>query len=150
MMKMFRNLRRDRRGSAAIETAIVAPVLILMSLGGFQVSQVVARQHELNYGADEATAMVLAGWTDSTEQRTALTSVVQASLGLSADKITISAKFRCGTDTAYVDNKDSCASGTTVASFLRIQITDQYAPVWTRFGIGSAINFSVNRMVQVS
>ena len=37
-------LARNQRGAVMIETAIVAPVLIMMSLGAFQVSQIVARQ----------------------------------------------------------------------------------------------------------
>ncbi|MCB2056947.1 MAG: pilus assembly protein, partial [Novosphingobium sp.] len=37
-----------------VETAIVAPVLVLMSMGAFQVSQVVARQTELQGAAAEA------------------------------------------------------------------------------------------------
>ena len=51
-------LKRDERGAMMIETAIVAPVLILMSMGAFQVSQVVARQTELQNAAAEASAII--------------------------------------------------------------------------------------------
>ena len=150
MSGLLHRLLRDSQGVAAIETALVAPVLILLSLGSFQISQMVARQHELSNGADEAAAMVLAGWTDSTAQRTALSEVVRTSLGLAAEEVTVSAKYRCGTATAYVDDRTTCAEGTTVASFLRIQLTDQYVPIWTEFGVGAPFTFTVNRVVQVS
>ncbi len=150
MRALLQRLLRDCRGSAAVETALVAPVLILMSVGSFQVSQMVARQHELSNGADEAAAMVLAGWTDSTAQRTALSEVVRTSLGLSANEVTVTAKYRCGVATVYVDDSSTCASGTNIASFLRIQLTDQYTPIWSDFGVGSPFTFTVHRMVQVS
>lgn len=150
MINLLHRLLRDERGTALIETAIVAPTLILMSVGGFQVSQVVARQNELNAGADEATAMVQAGWQDSTDQRTALTSAIQASLRLNANQVAIVSKYRCGTSDNYVDDKTTCASGEIVATFLRITLTDQYTPAWTSFGVGSPVNFTVQRTVQVS
>lgn len=144
------SLLKDTRGTSAIETAIVAPILILMSLGSYQVSEVVARQHELDTGADQATALVLAGWTDSVAQRTALTQVIQASLGLATNQIAISSRYRCGTDTAYVSSSSSCATGVIVATFLRLRLTDTYTPTWSEFGVGEPINYVVDRMVQVS
>ena len=45
----------DTRGTAVIETAIIAPVLICMALGGFEVSNMVARQHDLQNGAARAS-----------------------------------------------------------------------------------------------
>ena len=69
-----RSFRRNQRGAVIIETAFVAPVLALLGLGAFQVSQAVARQHELQAGADDAAAMALAGWNDDTAQVTALKS----------------------------------------------------------------------------
>ena len=66
MIRRMLAFLRDNRGAVVIETAIVAPVLALMGVGAFQVSQVVARQHELQTGADDAASMALAGWdTDS-------------------------------------------------------------------------------------
>ena len=47
MLNAFARLRRlaaDQRGSMVVETAIITPVLVLMSLGTFQVSKLVARQ----------------------------------------------------------------------------------------------------------
>jgi Flp pilus assembly protein TadG len=150
MMRITHALLRDTRGSSAIETAFVAPILILMSLGSYQASEVVARQHELDTGADQATALVLAGWSDTVEQRAALQQVVQESLGVTGEQIELETKYRCGTATAYVDSSETCAEDAIVATFLRLELTDTYTPTWTQFGIGSAINLSVERMVQLS
>ena len=56
ILSLFGRLRRDATGAMAIETAIVAPVLVLMAFGSFQVSSMVARQTELQSAAAEAAA----------------------------------------------------------------------------------------------
>ena len=51
MIRTLHRLARDERGAMLIETAIVAPTLVLMSLGAYQISGVVARQSELQSAA---------------------------------------------------------------------------------------------------
>ena len=54
------SIRRDRRGTMAIETTIVAPVLALMAIGSFEVGSMVSRQQELQSAASEAESIILA------------------------------------------------------------------------------------------
>ena len=145
-----RSFRRNQRGAVIIETAFVAPVLALLGLGAFQVSQAVARQHELQAGADDAAAMALAGWKNDAAQVTALKSVLKSTLNLTDAQVTITHKYRCGTTVAYVDIKTACAAGTVIATYLRIALTDTYTPTWTEFGMGSPINYNVTRTVVLS
>lgn len=49
----------DRSGSFAIETAFVAPALILMTLGIFEIGTIIARQHELQSVANESEIIIL-------------------------------------------------------------------------------------------
>ena len=44
---LLARLRHDASGAAIVETAVVVPVLAILSLGGFEVSNIVARQSEL-------------------------------------------------------------------------------------------------------
>ena len=150
MIRALRSFRRNQRGTVVIETAFAAPVLALLGLGAFQVSQAVARQHELQSGADDAASMALAGWKDSSAQKTALKSVLKATLNLTDAQVTITNKYRCGTTTAYVDVKTACAAGTIVATYLRIALTDTYTPTWAKFGFGSPLNYNVTRTVVLS
>lgn len=141
-------LWRDDRGAMLVETAIVAPVLVLMSMGAFQVSQVVARQTELQGAAAEATGIALASPPETNDQRTTLKSVIVASTGLDSDQVTVSEKFRCGSATTYVDSSSTCV-GTKVSSYVLIQLNDTYTPAWTQWGFGSPINFNVDRYVMI-
>ena len=150
MIRALQLLRRSQSGAVVIETAFVAPILALLGLGAFQVSQAVARQHELQTGADDAAALALAGWKDDIVQVAALKSVLKSTLDLTDAQITIDHKYRCGTTAAYVDAKTDCAAGTVVATYLRIKLTDTYTPEWAKFGFGNPINYNVTRTVVLS
>lgn len=141
-------LRRDEAGAMLIETAIVAPVLVLMSIGAFQVSQVIARQTELQTAAAEASAIAQTAPPDTAEQRATLKDVIVASTGLDASKVTVSEKFRCGEATSYVATAEECVD-TKVAHYVLIEFDDTYTPSWTEWGIGSPITFNVDRYVMV-
>jgi len=139
---------RDERGTMLIETAIVAPVLILMSLGAFQVSQMVARQSELQGAMAEASAIALSAPPDTVEERTVLKNVIVASTGLDATKVIVSEKFRCGATTAYVASSDDCGTE-KVSTYVLIELNDTYNPAWTNWGVGGSFNFNVDRYVMV-
>lgn len=150
-MSLFRTLaalQRDQRGAMMIETAIVAPVLLLLSMGAFQISEVIARQSELQGAAAEAAAIALTAPPETADQRTVLKNVIVASTGLAAEKVSVTETFRCGTDTTYVSAADDCVD-TKVSSYVLIQLDDKYTPAWTHWGFGEAIEFNVNRYVMV-
>jgi Flp pilus assembly protein TadG len=65
------SLRRDARGTMAIETAIVAPVLALMAIGSFEVGSMVSRQQELQSAASEAESIILAASASEVEASSA-------------------------------------------------------------------------------
>ena len=150
MMRRLLSCLLDARGTVLVETALVAPVLALLSLGAFQVSQVVARQHELQTGANEAASLALAGWQHDTGDINAIKQVIRRTLSLSDSQVTLARKFRCGTDTALVDDRAACPTDSIVTSYLQIRLTDTYRPIWAGFGVGSNIDYRVQRLVVVS
>ena len=141
-------LLRDTRGTMLIETAIVAPVLVLMSLGAFQVSTMVARQSELQSAAAEASAIALAAMPDTNAKRATLKSVIMASSGLPSNQVTVAQTHRCGTSSSFT-NSNSCGSGLKISTYVRIDLTDTYTPAWTSFGVGSPITYNVTRYVML-
>ena len=131
----------------AIETAIVAPVLLLMSLGAFQISAVVARQNELQSAAAEAEAIALAA---PLVENTTIKSIIMASAGLSPDQVTVNTVYRCSNDEDFTTHPESCASAAETSTFLKIYMTDTYAPRWVQFGLGETLTYHVTRTVQLS
>jgi Flp pilus assembly protein TadG len=148
-LHFMRRFSRDCAGSMAIETAIVAPVLALMSVGGFEVSTMVARQAELQSAAGEAEAIALSESPDTAEERAVVKNVVMASTGLSSSQVTLSNIYRCDWNAATVTTEESCGTA-HVSTYLKIELSDSYTPTWTQFGVGSGFNYNVVRTVMIS
>lgn len=149
MIRMLTRLWRDERGAMLIETALIAPTLLLLSLGAYQISGVVARQSELQSAAAEGVAIALATPPDTDAKLLALANVMVASTGLSSDKVSVTRVYRCGTDQTYLASSSSCGTN-PVSVYAKIALTSTYTPLWTQFGLGSAINFNVVRYVMYS
>jgi Flp pilus assembly protein TadG len=149
-LSILRRLAVDTTASMAIETALVTPVLVVMSVGGFQASEMVARQSELQSAAAEAATIAMAATPDSYDKVQTIRSVIEASTGLDSSHVTVYRLKRCGTDTNYIYYFDDCDTGEAVATFLYIYITDTYTPEWVDFGIGSPLTYRVRRTVQIS
>lgn len=150
MREFFNTLACDTRGSMAIETAFVAPMLIIMTLGTFEVGTIVARQHELQSAANEAEIIIIATNVGATVEVSEIEAILRNSVGLSADRITVEREFRCNMLSGRTKDKGNCPGGAIIAEYVAVSLTDSYTPTWTAFGIGKAINFSVDRSVQIS
>jgi Flp pilus assembly protein TadG len=150
MRSSLTRLLRDSAGSFAIETAFVVPVLILMTLGIVQVGTVVARQHELQSVANESEIIILATNQGAETDVAGIKQIVQESVGLTGDDVSLTQMYRCNADDTLVDAVASCDEDDVISSYVILDITEDYNPTWTYLGIGTPITFSVERRVQVS
>ena len=147
-LSQFARIRRNEDGSMAIETAFVAPILLVLALGGFEVSSMVARQTELQTAAAEAAAVVRAVIPETAAERTTVRDILVTSTGLTNEQVTITEVYRCGTTADYVTSADSCGSGMEY-KFIKVDLTDTYTPIWTKFGITSGFDYNISRTVQI-
>ena len=147
-------LLSDLRGTMAIETAIIAPVLIALSIGGFEVSSMVARQSELQSAAAEAVAIVMAATPETQTEVDQIEAVVEASADIAEEDVTFELKYRCGTadllTRAELDALETPCEEELVSSFIVITMSASYTPVWTTYGLGQEIQYNVTRSVQMS
>lgn len=147
----FRRLARCRRGVVAIETALVAPILVMMALGGYEVSSIVVRQSELQSAAAEAMNIVQANPPSDAAARTEIRDVLKASTGITDNnKVKVDEIYRCATDASFVTSQASCSASQAVSTYIRITLLDAYTPSWTHFGVGSDVDYDVVRTVQIS
>jgi hypothetical protein len=150
MIALLNRLRRDRRGSFAIETAIVVPVLILMTLGTFEVGRMVARQQELQSAANESQLIILATNQGAVTDLVTIESIIRESVDLDANEVTLRQRYRCGSSATLVLLPVLCQPDDIVSSYVLVRITDTYTPIWTHLGLGRTINYNITRRVQVS
>lgn len=140
---------RDSTGVLAIESAIVAPVLVLMALGTFQVGSMVSRQQELQSGASDVTAIILAAANGPGTSSDDIKTVIKSSLNLTDSQVTLEQRYRCGAATTLTDDPSSCATGTQVSEYVLLELTDIYTPLWAKFGVGAPFTYTVNRTIQI-
>ena len=139
-------LRQD--GTAMIETAIVAPVLILLSIGTFETSAMVARQSELQSSAEQATEIALAVVPDTQAELDKIKEVLRQSSELGEARVNANFKYRCGS--AAISTTLPACSEDSLNTYIAIELTDEYEPVWTQWGFGTSFEYRVARTVQVS
>jgi Flp pilus assembly protein TadG len=150
-LTLFRRIARCHRGVAAIETALVAPILVTMALGGYEVSSMVVRQSELQSAVAEAMNIVQASPPEDAAARTAIRDVLKASTGITNNNnATVVEIYRCATNTNFVTDKATCTASQAVSTYIRITLKDTYVPSWTNLGVGSNIDYNVVRTVQIS
>jgi Flp pilus assembly protein TadG len=150
MTSFLARLRCSIAGSVVVETAIVAPVLVLLALGTFDVSRLIGRQSDLQAGATEVQSIVLAVANGTATDVNTIQSVLMSTLSLPSNKVTVVKMFRCGNNTTLVAASSSCASNTAISTYVQVTLTDTYTPMWTNFGIGQPMNYRVQRTVQIS
>ena len=156
-MKRLRTLvarLRDERGTMAIETALITPLLALMALGVFEVSTIISREQQLQSAANEASEIILAAAGGSGINSADLEAIIVTSLGLSPSEVTIDDRYRCGTATTLTTTmpypSTGCAASQQVYSYVQLTVQDTYTPMWTKFGVAAPINYTIIRTVQVS
>lgn len=144
---------RDELGTAAIETALVAPVLALMALGTFEVGRLVSRQQELQSAASEAEAIILAAAGGTGTDSDVMQDVLEDSLNPSGARpdleIELEQRFRCDAAAALTEDAASCDAAKPIYRYVLLHVTDTYTPVWTNFGVGSPFAYDVERTIQV-
>ena len=148
--RLLRHLRRDQRGTMAIETALVAPVLLALSMGGYEASRIFARQTELQTAVAEAGDVAIAIKVDTSLERSKLRDRIKASTGLTDAEVTIANSYRCGADASTVTSSTSCSGSQVITTYLEIHVTDTLNPMWSQLGFGDEVNFNVRRLVLVA
>ncbi|MCB2076704.1 MAG: pilus assembly protein [Novosphingobium sp.] len=148
--KLIGRLGREEQGAMAIETAIVAPVLILMAVGSFQISSMVARQSELQSAVAEAAAIGLASPPENQSDLDTVSGIMQASADLEEDDVTVTLSYRCGSNSTRVSDPSTCAAGVKVWTYMTVTLEAPYSPFWTKLGVGSDVDLTVDRTVQIS
>jgi Flp pilus assembly protein TadG len=149
MLGFLKNLRGDDRGAVLIETAFITPVLLIMSIGAYDISRGVARQTELQEVAAEFAAIAMARETVSDAELEQMKEIAVASAGVDEDAVEIVQNTKCGTNPTLRSATYSCLSNEERSLILTITINTVYTPTWTDFGVGGPIQLKVVRSVQI-
>lgn len=150
-------LATDRRGSIAVETALILPVLATLTFGVFEAGSIFARQQVLQNAALEGETIALAINQGAEAELSEIADVIVDTAGLSSENVAVTRFYRCDVADTRVTTPNACAIGVPVGSplplvstYLEITLTDRYTPSWTQFGMGRPIDYNIKRTVQIS
>lgn len=129
MMNSFRLLARDRRGSAVIEFAILAPVLATLTIGAIDMSQAFGRKLQLEQAAQRAIEKVANTTGVSTVEATIKQEAVAQATDITTDQVDVAFRLECN----YVEQADpdgDCAAGETTNRYILVEVSDTYDPIF--------------------
>lgn len=146
MKSLLYRLRRDERGLAAVEMGLVAPVLLFLTAGVADVSQMVARTIDLQQAAVQTAALAMA--QPQPNDYSALRTIAAQAAGLPAAQVAVNAGLSCdGVVQAQADG--ACPTGQQQARYVNITFNASYVPTWRHFGIAANVPITVSRQVRV-
>lgn len=161
-MRKLRSFIADAQGSMLIETAFIAPALVALTLGGVEVSSMVARQTELQTIAANGMEIILAAApTDDAEGERTLNelktylaeesglTLVNTGSQIAPGQVSVYRRWRCGNNSARQAEEGCANASQTLSTFVVIYMKQNYSPIWTNFGIGNDLTFEVKRSIQI-
>lgn len=129
MLRMIRHLLRNQRGSAAVELALLAPVLGVMVIGVVDMSNAYGRKLVLEQSVQRAIEKVMQTTVDTTVDQTIIDEAAAAA-GVPKAQVTLDFWLECnGARQANYDT-DECTSTETEARYIVVSILDKYTPMF--------------------
>ena len=130
---MLRRLRRCRRGSAAAEMALVAPILAALLFGAFDVANGVAMKLALEEAAERTAELATAPGTVLTTYASFRNEVI-AAYGSPYRTASVDNWLECnGTRNAAFNG--TCPAGQQIARYMAIRIDAEYVPYFNLGGV---------------
>jgi len=149
-MARRRTLIADDRGAVIIELAMVAPVMALLAIGVVDMSNAFSRRLALEQGAQRAIEKIMQTTDDTTVEATlaneavcqvnGMTNGVCNTSPITASNVTVTYKLECTSSGGAVTTQSStdantfngytCASGSTQARYISVNVTDKYTPIF--------------------
>lgn len=137
---MLGALRRDPRGAAVIELAIVAPVFATMLIGMVDIGRGYSMKLQLEQAAQRAIEKVMNGQADKSTAA-ALKTEAATTAGVPETDVVVDFWLEC--DSARQASYDTvCASGTVYRRYLTVQISKTFTPMFATKWLGANSNGS--------
>ena len=132
--RILADLARDCRGTSLIETALIAPVLILLATGSVDAGFGYAKQFKVQQAAAR-TAELAGAMGLLTNLQTTMQSDAASAAGVASANVTVDIWLECD-EVRQNDVNGTCATSTP-ARFASVVITDTYTPLFAAFFSGS-------------
>lgn len=138
LLKRIRTLLTDRRGAAAIEVALIAPILATMVVGVVDLSRGYSTKLLLEQAAQRAIEKVMNGQA-TTSTAAALKTEAASVADVPESAVTVDFWLECN-GTRASDYNTVCPSGQNYARFMSVAITKVFTPMFAKKWAGANDN----------
>lgn len=143
---LARRIARAQEGVAAIEFCLTLPILLMMTVGAYDISQMIATRMDYQQALTEVAGLAIAQPPQG-ESYGYLKNAAATAAKVDAEKITITSDYRC--NNASVTGS-TCPNATDErALYVSITVTGNYTPKWQHFGIDASVPMTITRTVRV-
>ncbi len=136
--RCMRTLCSDKRGTAAIELALIAPIFAVMVVGVVDLSQGFSMKLQLEQAAQRSIEKVMNGQANTT---TAAALKTEAASVAGVDESAVAVDFWLECDgTRAATYSSVCTSGQAYARWMSVAITKSYSPMFAKKWAGANAN----------
>ena len=126
---MLHRLKRDARGTATIELALLAPILATMIIGVVDLSNAYGRKLALEQATQRGIEKVMQTTADDTAEAT-IKSEVAAQAGIATANVTVTYQMECDQVPMPDYDTSACTGGQKEARYIIVLATDRYVPMF--------------------
>ena len=131
MKRLLHRFNLDRRGTATVELALVAPLLATFVIGIVDISNAVGRKLVMEQAAQRGIEKIMQTTTDTTVDLTIVTEAAAAA-DVPVDQVVLDFWLECdGTRQADYNLDPPCAAGEREARYITLTINDTYDPMFS-------------------
>ena len=124
--RFLKRLRRDDRGAAVIELALVAPILATMTVGVIDLSTAFSRKLALEQAAQRGVEKVMQT-TGELKVEDTMANEAATAAGVPVSQVTVTFTMSCAGVSA--DPNTECADDSTEVRYTELSIWDTFTPI---------------------
>ena len=128
MTRWLKRLRRDNRGTAVVELAIISPMIALLTVGVIDMSNGFSRKLKIEQAAQRSIEKIMnTSASDTIENTLAAEAAAQANVAI--DNVTVAYRLECD---GVVTDAVECPEDQDTSQWISVTVIDQYEPMFTR------------------
>ena len=128
MIRLLKRLRRDNRGTAVVELAIISPMIALLTVGVIDMSNGFSRKLKIEQAAQRSIEKIMnTSASDTIENTLAAEAAAQANVPV--ENVTVDYRLECD---GVVTEALECPEDQDTSQWISVTVTDKYEPMFTR------------------
>lgn len=128
MFERILDFRRDSRGTATIELALIAPIFATMVIGVVDISMAVGRKLSIEQAAQRSIEKVMQTTGETTAEETIIAEAADQG-DVPPENVTVTYRLECDA-TPVADYNEKCAAGQIESRYIEVNVVDSFTPMF--------------------